>query len=91
MSLGGLAPSLLLSVAMKTLSLEQLVNVTGGGASSLGVPVYGEQGCYLKYKNIGGQLHSQKSCVGAKPGPWVRDRSVFPSYDGDSFGGAPQG
>jgi hypothetical protein len=78
-------------LAMKTLALEQLVNVTGAGASSLGVPIYGEQGCYLKYKNIGGQLHSQKSCLGAKPGPWVRDRSVLPSYDGDSSAGAQQG
>jgi hypothetical protein len=76
---------------MKTIALDQLTNVTGGGMPSLGTPVYGEQGCYLQHKNIKGRLYVQKKCIGEAAGPWLRDRSVVPSYDGDSTGGAPQG
>lgn len=76
---------------MKTIALDQLVNVTGAGMPSLGTPIYGQEGCYLQSKNIRGKLYSQKSCIGSAPGPWVRDRSVLPNYDGDSSGGAPQG
>jgi hypothetical protein len=82
---------LLRTLAMKIIALDRLTNVTGGGTPSLGMPVYGEQGCYLQHKNIHGRLYAQKTCMGSAPGPWKRDRSVLPSYDGDSTGGAPQG
>ena len=76
---------------MKTIALDQLTNVTGGGMPSLGTPVYGEQGCYLKHVMKDHKLYVQKKCIGSPAGPLIRDRSTYPDYDGDSSAGAPQG